>query len=92
MTSEWHSYIAVEYDSEIASIIEEEKLKPGETRELMARAFKDGGVPETGTAIANLMTKKPSRFAPQNAYATMKARIIDRLKVFYERFCNLGVD
>ena len=92
MTAEWHSYIAVEYDSEIANIIEEEKLKPDETRELMARAFKDGGVPEAGTAIANLMTKKPSRFASQNAYATMKARIIDRLKVFYERFCNLGVD
>lgn len=36
------------------------------------------------------MTKKPSRFAPASAYADMKARVLERLKGFFERFSNMG--
>ena len=36
------------------------------------------------------MTKKPSRFAPANAYADMKARVIVRLKAFFERFSGMS--
>lgn len=56
----------------------------------MANAFVDGGVPESGTEVASHMTKKPSRFAPANAYAEMKARVLDRLKGFFDRFNGLG--
>ena len=38
------------------------------------------------------MTKKPSRFEPQSAYGTLKARIIERLKAFYNRFRNMCAD
>ncbi len=90
--AEWREYVAREREREISSIIEEEKLKPEETRELVARAFAEGGIPESGTAITGLMTKKPSRFEPQSAYGTLKARIIERLKAFYNRFRNMGAD
>ena len=43
----------------------------------MASAFVDDGVPESDAEVASLMTKKPSRFAPANAYAEMKARVLD---------------
>lgn len=56
----------------------------------MANAFVDGGVPESGTEVASLMTKGPSRLAPANAYAEMKARVLDRLKGFFDRFNGLG--
>lgn len=56
----------------------------------MANAFADGGVPEGGTEVANLMTKKPSRFAPANACADMKARVLERLKGLFDRFNELG--
>ncbi len=92
VTAEWREYVAREREREISSIIEEEKLKPEETRELMARAFAEGGIPESGTAITGLMTKKPSRFEPQSAYGALKARIIERLKAFYNRFRNMGAD
>ena len=51
-----------------------------------------GGEPEAGTAIAGIMTKKLSRFAPQNACAEVKSRVVARLKAFYERFRNLRAD
>lgn len=51
-----------------------------------------GGIPEAGTAIAGIMTKKLSRFAPQNVCAEVKSRVVARLKAFYERFRNLGAD
>ena len=56
----------------------------------MADAFAEGGVSESGTGIAGLMTRKPSRFAPANAYAEMKARVVERLKGFFDRFDGLG--
>ena len=59
-------------------------------RKFMANTFVDGGVPESGTEVASLMTKKPSRFAPANAYAEMKTRVLDRLKSFFDRFNGLG--
>lgn len=40
--------------------------------------------------VSSLMTKKPSRFAPANAYADMKARVLKRLKGFFNRFNGLG--
>lgn len=51
-----------------------------------------GGIPEAGAAIAGIMTKKLSRFAPQNVCAEVKSRVVARLKAFYERFRNLGAD
>ena len=36
------------------------------------------------------MTRKPSRFAPENVYAAAKQRVIDRLQAYYERFTGLG--
>ena len=56
----------------------------------MANAFVDGGAPENGTEVANLLMKKSSRFAPANAYAEMKARVRDGLKGFFDRLNGSG--
>lgn len=90
VTADWKKYLAEAKERELSAIIEEEALDDMATREFMANAFVDGGVPESGTEVANLMTKKPSRFAPANAYADMKARVLDRLKTFFDRFNGLG--
>lgn len=87
---DWKRYLAETKEREITSIIEEEALDNDKTRVFMERAFEEGEVPEVGTEIAELMTKKPSRFAPQNAYALMKQRVLDRLKEFFDRFNGLG--
>ena len=90
VTADWEKYLAEAKERELSAIIEEEALDDAATREFMANAFVDGGVPESGTEAASLMTKKPSRFAPANAYADMKARVLDRLKTFFDRFNGLG--
>ena len=90
VTADWEKYLAEAKERELSAIIEEETLDDAATREFMANAFVDGGVPESGTEVASLMTKKPSRFAPANAYAEMKARVLDRLKTFFDRFNGLG--
>ena len=90
VTADWEKYLAEAKERELSTIIEEEALDDAATREFMANAFVDGGVPESGTEVANLMTKKPSRFAPANAYADMKARVLERLKGFFDRFNGLG--
>lgn len=89
VTADWEKYLAEAKERELSAIIEEEALDDTATREFMANAFVDGGVPESGTEVASLMTKKPSRFAPANAYADMKARVLDRLKGFFNRFNGL---
>lgn len=90
VTADWEKYLAEAKERELSAIIEEEALDNMATREFMANAFVDGGVPESGTEVASLMTKKPSRFAPANSYAEMKAQVLDRLKGFFDRFNGLG--
>lgn len=90
VTADWEKYLVETKERELSAIIEEEALDDAATREFMANAFVDGGVPESGTEVASLMTKKPSRFAPANAYADMKARVLERLKGFFDRFNGLG--
>lgn len=90
VTADWEKYLAEAKKRELSAIIEEEALDDMATREFMANAFVDGGVPESGTEMASLMTRKPSRFAPANAYAEMKARMLDKLKGFFDRFNGLG--
>ena len=89
--ADWRAYVAEKRTDELERIIADEKLDEAGTRDLMLRAFRDGGVPEGGTEVTSLMTAKPSRFGGGGAYAAMKQRVIDKLKAFYERFSGLGL-
>lgn len=90
VTADWKAYIAEQKEKELTAIIADEELDCAATREFVARSFAEGEVAETGTEITRLMTRKPSRFAPSNAYAEMKARVVERLKAFFERFSGMG--
>lgn len=92
VTADWKRYIAEQREKELAAIISEEALDEAATREFLARSFDEGGVQENDMEVTKLMTKKPSRFAPANTYADMKARVIERLKAFFERFTGLGAE
>ena len=92
VAADWKKYIAEQKEKELSAIIADEALDEAAIREFVARSFLDGEIREEGTEIAGLLTQKPSRFDPEGTYAGMKARVIEKLKSFFERFSNMGAE
>ena len=86
--TEWHSYVAEEREKQLIQIITEENLKEEETRKFLEDSFRNGEIKTTGTDIDKLMPPV-SRFGGGNR-AAKKQTIIDKLKVFFERFFGIG--
>ena len=86
--TEWRTYVAAEKERELTAIIEEEKLKPEETRKFIENAFRDGSVKTTGTDIDKIMPPV-SRFGGGNR-EEKKQGIITKLLKFFERFFGIG--
>lgn len=85
---EWHKYVVKQREEELQTIITEEKLKSEDTRKFLENAFRDGEVKTTGTDIDKLMPPV-SRFG-SGARAQKKQNVIDKLKVFFEKFFGVG--
>ena len=86
--TEWRTYVAEEKERELSAIIEEEKLKPDETRKFIENAFRDGSVKTTGTDIDKIMPPV-SRFGGGNR-EEKKQGVISKLLKFFERFFGIG--
>ncbi|MDP9806314.1 type I site-specific restriction-modification system R (restriction) subunit [Trueperella bonasi] len=90
---DWQRYIRAQFDGELDSIIAEEQLKARQARELAENIFRDNGdVPVEGTAVSDVMPPV-SRFRPESGRAEKRARVIERLQGFIDRFrglLNLG--
>ncbi len=86
--NEWHSYVVEEREKALVALITEEKLKEEETRMFIMGAFRDGAIKTTGTDIDKILPAV-SRFGDSNRKAK-KEIVIEKLKVFFERFWNIG--
>ncbi|HET9028337.1 MAG TPA: type I restriction endonuclease subunit R [Trueperaceae bacterium] len=86
---EWQLYVAKRREAELSALIEEENLRPTETREFVNAAFRERAVRTTGTAITKVLPPT-SRFAPDGAHAEKKRRVVDKLSSFFDRFFGLG--
>lgn len=86
--TEWREYVAKAKEKELNRIIEEEKLKPEETRKFMDNSFRDGALKTIGTDIDKLMPPV-SRFSGGNR-AEKKQSVIEKFKTFFERFFGIG--
>ena len=86
--TEWREYVAKAKVKELNRIIEEEKLKPEETRKFMDNSFRDGALKTIGTDIDKLMPPV-SRFGGGNR-AEKKQSVIEKFKTFFERFFGIG--
>ena len=87
----WLAYVGEQMTNELNTIITDEGLKPEETREFMTASFDEGGVSEEGTAITRIM-RPISRFGNRSgeSRATIKSRVIDRLRAFFDRFFDIA--
>ncbi|MGK0721926.1 type I restriction endonuclease subunit R [Leucobacter sp. W1478] len=87
---EWAQFITKRRDEEIQQIITEENLKPAPAHELALDALKTGEVPESGTRVASILPPM-SRFGGRSGgkHAAKKETVVDRFRIFVERFSGL---
>ncbi|MCQ1528623.1 type I restriction endonuclease subunit R [Lutispora saccharofermentans] len=83
---DWRKFLHERKEADISAIIEEEKLKPEETRRFIDNAFRDGILKTTGTAIDKIMPPI-SRFG--GGRAAKKQGIIEKLMLFFEKYLGL---
>lgn len=88
VTNEWHSYVVKQRAHDLDTIITEEKLKPEGTRKFVENAFRDGEMKTSRTDIDRLMPPV-SRFGG-GGRAKKKQGVIDKLKVFFEKYFGIG--
>jgi type I restriction enzyme, R subunit len=86
---EWRAYVEVRRTAELDTIIEDEGLKPRETRTFLEHAFRDGVIPTSGTAVTKILPPL-SRFTADGGHGEKKRRVLARLGAFFERFFGLG--
>ncbi len=82
----WHKFVHEQKDIELASIIEENKLKQEETRTFIDTSFRNGTLRTTGTDIDSIMPPI-SRFGGNRE--EKKQTIIGRLLIFFEKYFGL---
>ena len=74
---------------ELDAIISEENLRRDAAYEFMRRAFSDGYVTETGTAITEVLPPM-GLFGKGNKRAIKKAAVLQKFKEFFDRFYEIG--
>lgn len=84
----WAAYVTKRRAEELNAIIEDENLKPYETRAFIDTAFRDGEIKTIGTAITRVLPPV-SRFAADGGHGEKKQRVLSKLGVFFERFFGL---
>lgn len=83
---DWRKFLHERKEADITAIIEEERLKPEETRRFIDNAFRDGMLKTTGTDIDKIMPPV-SRFG--GGRAAKKQGIIEKLMIFFEKYWGL---
>lgn len=85
----WRSFVNSQKESELDKIIREHNLMADATKQFMENAFRDDGVPETGTEI-NAVLPPMSRFVKKSQRDEKKRTVLDLLIAFFTRFKELG--
>lgn len=88
---EWRAYVEAQRSAELEAIIAEESLKPRETKTFVERAFRDGSIPVSGTAVTKILPPA-SRFSASGGHGEKKQRVLCRLGEFFDRFFGLSSD
>ena len=84
---EWREYVAREKERQLNEIIEEERLKPEETKKFIEYSFRDGEMKTTGTDIDKIL---PPMSLFGGGKQEKKQGVIAKLLSFFERFFGIG--
>ncbi|MCL4580526.1 DEAD/DEAH box helicase [Fusobacterium nucleatum YWH7199] len=89
VTDEFKKFVREEKEKDLEKVIEEEKLKPEETKKFIDNSLRDGVLKTTGTDIDKLLPPV-SRFGGGNR-AEKKLGVIEKLKVFFDKYLGLTI-
>jgi len=85
----WQTFVEKKKTEELERIISEENLNKDETIKYMENAFRDGYIPETGTALTKVLPPV-SRFTPTDDRARKRETVIGKIREFFNRFWDIS--
>jgi len=83
---DWQAFLHRSKEKDLSKLIEDESLKPKETRRFIDNALRDGTLKTTGTALDKILPPV-SRFTGRRT--EKKHGIIDKLRQFFEKYLGL---
>ena len=89
VTDDFKKFVKEEKEKDLEKVIEEEKLKPEETKKFIDNSLRDGTLKTTGTDIDKLLPPV-SRFGGGNRIEK-KLGVIEKLKVFFDKYLGLAI-
>lgn len=84
----WEAYVKQRKSDDLNEIITSENLKADETTKFVDNAFRDGVIRTTGTDIDKILPAM-SRFGGDGNRQEKKKTVIEKLKVFFEKYFGI---
>ena len=84
----WEAYVKQRKSDDLNEIITRENLKADETAKFVDNAFRDGVIRTTGTDIDKILPAM-SRFGGDGNRQEKKKTVIEKLKVFFEKYFGI---
>jgi len=85
---DWSAFVREKKSEELNRIIYDENLNKEETETFVRKAFRDGYIQETGTAITKLLPPLDP-FSSDKQYDKKKISVIEKLKLFLDRYLGI---
>ena len=86
---DWSKFVKEQKEADLTAIVDEENLKPDETRKFIDNSFRDGELRTSGTAIDKILPPMPLFGATGNNRQTKKKTIVEKLSKFFEKYLGL---
>lgn len=86
---DWQKFVEERKREELDKIIESENLDKEATYSFIRNAFRDGSIPDTGTALSNVLPPV-SRFSPGGERTQKRESVIGKLSKYFERFFDIS--
>lgn len=85
---DWETFVLIQKETDLTALIEDERLKPEETRRFIDNAFHDGVLKTTGTNIDKILPPV-SRFSRGSNRTEKKQGVIEKLLAFFDKYRGL---
>ncbi len=85
---DWRQFTEKSKARDLERIIEEENLKPEETKKYIANAFRDGDIKATGTGLADILPPV-SMFDKDKKRTQKKAKVLEKIKSFFDKYLGI---